>query len=198
MYCAGDHLLTASAVAKHTGITPKKNTAHLVQCSGHWEWRSGDAGDSAHLREDFKSVKVESFTKAQAQELSGLYDLCIGGDGITYLQERGLLQLWAPLVKVFARTSPKQKEDIVNALGSSGMTTLMCGDGTNDVGALKAAGVGVALVDVQALHSAAQQELEQQQANAARPGKRGMLEELQQQQQEADRATQASGEAVDT
>jgi cation-transporting ATPase 13A1 len=48
---------------------------------------------------------------------------------------------------VFSRTSPSQKGIIVGLLNSLGHKTLMCGDGTNDVGSLKRADVGLAIVN---------------------------------------------------
>lgn len=72
------------------------------------------------------------------------YELCLTGFGFEYLLRRSrlfLLQI-LPNVRVFARMSPKQKEQVINDLKVVGNITLMCGDGTNDVGALKHSHVG--------------------------------------------------------
>ena len=47
---------------------------------------------------------------------------------------RKMFEILVPLISVFARHSPRQKEAVVRALNDAGCTTLMCGDGTNDVG----------------------------------------------------------------
>merc|ERR1711862_990644 len=49
-------------------------------------------------------------------------------------------------IQVFARMTPDAKETVIQCLHSVPKLCLMCGDGANDVGALKQADVGVALL----------------------------------------------------
>ena len=61
---------------------------------------------------------------------------------------RSALSDLVPIVSVFARHAPRHKEAVIAAFNESGRHTLMCGDGTNDVGALKKAHVGVSIISV--------------------------------------------------
>jgi len=75
------------------------------------------------------------------------YDICITGAAMKQFENR---PSWNDLVQntwVYARVSPSQKEYILTSLKTLGYITLMAGDGTNDVGALKQAHIGVALLD---------------------------------------------------
>jgi cation-transporting ATPase 13A1 len=75
------------------------------------------------------------------------YDICLTGAAVKLYESH---PAWKDLVQntwVYARVSPSQKEFILTSLRTIGYTTLMAGDGTNDVGALKQAHVGVALLD---------------------------------------------------
>jgi magnesium-transporting ATPase (P-type) len=47
---------------------------------------------------------------------------------------QAVLKDLVPLVSVFARHAPRQKEAIIAAFNLGGYKTLMCGDGTNDMG----------------------------------------------------------------
>eukprot|EP00977_Amphora_coffeiformis_P013872 scaffold3763_cov165-Amphora_coffeaeformis.AAC.23 len=103
--------------------------------------------------------------------------------------QRALLNL-VPFVSVFARHAPYQKEAVVAALNHAGHTTLMVGDGTNDVGALKRAHVGISIVSAPEVE-AKQREASQSISRSKKKGKKSKksavssLEESLKQMQEA-------------
>ncbi|KAK9170624.1 hypothetical protein Syun_002764 [Stephania yunnanensis] len=132
----GDQALTACYVASQVHIISKPA---LILCparsGGGLEWISPDESETFQYR-------VE-----EVETLSDTHDLCIGGDCFEMLQQTSAVLQVIPYAKVFARVAPEQKELIMTTLKTVGRMTLMCGDGTNDVGALKQANVGVALLN---------------------------------------------------
>jgi cation-transporting ATPase 13A1 len=81
-----------------------------------------------------------------------------------------LLKELVSYVSVFARHAPYQKEAVVAAFNRRGFTTLMVGDGTNDVGALKCAHVGISIVSAPEVE-AKQRESSKAFKNAKKKGK---------------------------
>jgi len=102
----------------------------------------------------FEWVSVDRQTRItydpeQTASLARKFDLCVSGFVVEkMLEQEGMAYIEGSIrfIKVFARFSPSQKELVLLSLKGHGLTTLMCGDGTNDVGALKQAHVGVALI----------------------------------------------------
>lgn len=135
----GDAPLTACHTAAQVHIVTRQPLIlAAVGAPATWQWRSPDET----LTEPF------SLDPGAARVLADAYDLCLTGDALQKLSEADprAVPTYVPLTSVFARVTPEQKELVVKTLRSEGLTTLMCGDGTNDVGALKGAHVGVALL----------------------------------------------------
>ncbi|KAF4982216.1 hypothetical protein FZEAL_2100 [Fusarium zealandicum] len=137
----GDNPLTAVHVAREVEIVdrdvlildaPEDNAGgeQLV-------WKSVD---------DKVSIKVDH-TKPLDPEIIRSKDICVTGYALAKFKGQ---TAWNSLLRhtwVYARVSPKQKEDILLGLKDMGYYTLMAGDGTNDVGALKQAHIGIALLN---------------------------------------------------
>ncbi|PIK60845.1 putative manganese-transporting ATPase 13A1 [Apostichopus japonicus] len=136
----GDNPLTACHVAKELRFTRKQATLVLTEPNHfheEWHWQSID-----------DTVILPMVPAKGKLDLIYQYDLCITGQALTHFNSTNqeFFNVLLPYVKVFARVAPKQKELVITTLKKQGFTTLMCGDGTNDVGALKHAHVGVALL----------------------------------------------------
>lgn len=135
----GDNPLTACHVAKELRFTRRPVlvlTKDQESDDRKWHWES------------IKADVRQPIDKKQVKNLIAEYDLCITGESLNYLKDEGHDYLFAilPYVAVFARFAPKQKEFVITTLKHLGYYTLMCGDGTNDVGALKHANVGVSIL----------------------------------------------------
>nr|SVE74947.1 EOG090X00J5 [Daphnia dolichocephala] len=132
----GDNPLTACHVAKVLKFA-KKETTLILSCVGNvWVWQDVDQNMELPL------------TPSNFKRFTSDYVLCVTGLGLIYLYSTlpDFYQRILPHIRVYARVNPKQKELIITSLNGLGYTTLMCGDGTNDVGALKHAHVGVAIL----------------------------------------------------
>ena len=172
----GDSVFTAIDVAKRLAMIPSDSTgcfSHALilrvistrvseKAVGNeiksLVWRKSENIESAEPLEgdrpfDLSSSEIVKLCKEN-------FVLCVTGSALTYLKDlmqmnqgrskhswSGILNSLCPNVTVFARVSPIQKEEIILAMNEAGLTTLMVGDGTNDVGALKAAHVGVSIVN---------------------------------------------------
>ncbi|OII76850.1 cation-transporting P-type ATPase [Cryptosporidium andersoni] len=83
------------------------------------------------------------------ESVSTKYCLCILGNSLQYMLAIYNKKQVINTIKyctIYGRMSPKDKQDIILLLNSIGNITLMCGDGTNDVGALKSSHVGISLL----------------------------------------------------
>ena len=74
------------------------------------------------------------------------------GKKIEYVdtENPSLLHIILSCCHIYARVSPSGKMKVVEELIKMGYMTVMCGDGSNDVEALKAAHVGVSLSEAEA------------------------------------------------
>jgi cation-transporting ATPase 13A1 len=90
---------------------------------------------------------VVAYRANEIPALSKEYDLATTGKSLAVALEtdEGTKSVLG-YIKVFARMTPDAKETVIECLHSVDSLCLMCGDGANDVGALKQADVGVALL----------------------------------------------------
>ncbi|KAI9934332.1 hypothetical protein ASPWEDRAFT_737444 [Aspergillus wentii DTO 134E9] len=137
----GDNPLTAVHVARKVEIVDREvlilDAPENDNSGTKLVWRSID---------DKFSREVDP-TKDLDPEIVKTKDICITGYALAKFKGQKAFVDLLRHTWVYARVSPKQKEDILLGLKDGGYTTLMCGDGTNDVGALKQAHVGVALLN---------------------------------------------------
>lgn len=138
----GDNPLTAVHVAKEVGIVDKETL--ILDRAG----KSEEDGLVFRNVEETITIPFDPATGTfDRAKLFDKYDIAVTGFALAALENHQQLRVLIRHTWVYARVSPSQKEFILNTLKDMSYQTLMCGDGTNDVGALKQAHVGVALLN---------------------------------------------------
>jgi cation-transporting ATPase 13A3/4/5 len=135
----GDNTLTGIRVAHEAGILSPDMTIIV-----------GSVREGAVLWTNENGDEVDMPSEEQLD--TNQTQLALSGAAWHALRENDLklAHYIAPFVRVFGRCTPYDKVSVVDTFVELGFVTLMAGDGGNDVGALKAAHVGVALSDAEA------------------------------------------------
>ncbi|CAB9524521.1 Probable cation-transporting ATPase 13A4 [Seminavis robusta] len=130
----GDSLYTGIFIARKSGIIPKGESVTIGQLiETHEEIVWTDEEDNPQTAPNVtERTQVVMSGEAWQQLLS---------------RQRTYAFALAPSLRVVGRCSPQDKVSVVDTFVSLGFVTMMCGDGGNDCGALKAAHVGLALSD---------------------------------------------------
>lgn len=141
----GDSALTACHVAEKVKIIRRKALIIDVDDDGILCAETTDESTKIPITDEDCNL---SFLNEKFMPLIKKHDLAITGKAMARLEGTNLyLKVLLSRIWVYARVSPSQKEYALTSLKNAGYSTLMAGDGTNDVGALKQAHVGVALLD---------------------------------------------------
>ncbi|XP_070560588.1 polyamine-transporting ATPase 13A3-like isoform X2 [Ptychodera flava] len=161
----GDNMLTAVSVAKDCGMVEGKEKVILVNglppsegkpASLSWEYEENPKTAEVEVEVDGSIQCTDSDIKTYHHHTVDIdnhkFHFAVTGKSF------GVIKNYFPdLMKkiivrgtVFARMSPDQKTQLVEALQEIGYGVGMCGDGANDCGALKTAHAGISLSEAEA------------------------------------------------
>jgi cation-transporting ATPase 13A1 len=148
----GDSPLTALHVARTCAIVDDQRAGILLTATprGPAAAEGADAGASkiewvvatGERRGEKRPLALE-----EVDAVASEFNLMATGDALD-ATVAAVPEFWGCVDKihVFARMTPQGKAEVVRELQRQGFNVLMCGDGGNDVGALKQADVGLALL----------------------------------------------------
>jgi magnesium-transporting ATPase (P-type) len=141
----GDSVLAGIRVAKESGIMSLHKPVVIAGTSS-------STGELTWTDYNGNPVDIPLLTEGIAQQPDRSFDLAISGRAweVLLLEHPKAVIALAPFVGVFGRLTLHDKISVIKTYVDLGFVTLMAGDGGNDVGALKAAHVGVALSGAEA------------------------------------------------
>jgi len=149
----GDGMRSALAVASKVGMLSDSNKIVALEMSaGRLHWRSTTA-QSSKVADKLSKLSPKTTKKILQRAERGEVALVASGDAVMALLGKAHIQIYKQILgnlnlfSVIARASPDCKEFVVRTIRDTGRRVLMCGDGVNDVSAMKEAEVSVALLN---------------------------------------------------
>jgi cation-transporting ATPase 13A3/4/5 len=132
----GDSLLTGIRIAKESGMIKPDKKVFIGRSDG-----------SGIVWVDESDDRIVSISDIKANA-----EIAITGEAWEILRQSNPKEAASltQLTRVFGRCTPNHKVAVVTSFIELGKVTMMCGDGSNDCGALKTAHVGIALSDSEA------------------------------------------------
>ena len=146
----GDNILTAVSVARDCGLV--RPGEEIIRCKAEWVDNTTRVTyvklEDRVTASDVEEIKLNMETRP-------VYHIAIDGGSFTVICEdertrASELPYIAARGTVFARMRPEMKQHLVEILQDLSYRVIMCGDGANDCGALKAADAGISLSEAEA------------------------------------------------
>eukprot|EP00980_Cylindrotheca_fusiformis_P028481 scaffold22604_cov130-Cylindrotheca_fusiformis.AAC.3 len=161
----GDSMDAALAVSWKVGLIKNREVAILEtvddpgQCDLRWRVVKFEIGNKSSSKTVHKTIRSEPLTSSSVGRIirfqeDGKCAVAATGQALERVLEADSSDVYDSLVdklssiSVIARATPAQKKSVITCLKRScGQTVMMCGDGVNDVAAMKASDVAVALLN---------------------------------------------------
>ncbi|KAG5486251.1 hypothetical protein LSCM1_07374 [Leishmania martiniquensis] len=145
----GDSVQTAISVGKDVSmlLCKRQLVARERAASGEIEWV--DSVTSVVQPGTATEIIANTFQRSRRRRTprDNEWDLCVNAEVVSPESMQHIIEVYNEQVTIWARCAPTQKEEIVTDLKKKNHIVMMAGDGTNDVGALKQAQAGIAVLN---------------------------------------------------
>ncbi|CBZ31827.1 cation-transporting ATPase, putative [Leishmania donovani] len=144
----GDSVQTAISVGKDVSmLLCKRQLVAKDAAGGGVEWV--DSVSSVVQPGTSQDIIANTFQRSRRKlaPRENEWDLCVNAETISPESMQHIVETYNEHVTIWARCAPTQKEEIVTDLKKKNHIVMMAGDGTNDVGALKQAHAGIAVLN---------------------------------------------------
>lgn len=166
----GDSVQTAISVGRDVSLL---RTSRYLVCrpkngSDGIEWYENESPVKSMTKDELIARTYDGMAKkgkkwplrSKEPSRDGAWELCVNAEILNPKQFSYVLEAFNEYVAIWARCAPSHKEDIVMDLKKKNHCVMMAGDGTNDVGALKQAHVGIAVLNSAAVTKAVDSTME--------------------------------------